>query len=112
MALGLLSLISIAMPAPAEDATAEAWSIVEWEAAWTKVLTRYVDDAGRIDFDSLRRNHSDWIGLLRLSPLSVPTRSRNGFLTSTRASPFTSMPITPWQCTESFRRVFPKVSAA
>jgi hypothetical protein len=59
MALGLLSLISIATPAPAGDATAEAWSIGEWEAAWTKVLTRYVDDAGRIDFDSLRRNHVD-----------------------------------------------------
>src|SRR5258708_803171 len=58
MALGLLSLISIATPAPAGDATAEAWSIGEWEAAWTKVLTRYVD-AGRIDFDSLRRNHVD-----------------------------------------------------
>ena len=59
MALGLLSLISIATPAPDGDATAEAWSIGEWEAAWTKVLTRYVDDAGRIDFDSLRQNHVD-----------------------------------------------------
>jgi hypothetical protein len=59
MALGLLSLISIATPAPAGDAVAEAWSIGEWEAAWTKVLTRYVDDAGRIDFDSLRQNHVD-----------------------------------------------------
>jgi hypothetical protein len=59
MALGLLSLISIATPAPAGDAAAEAWSIGEWEAAWTKVLTRYVDDAGRIDFDALRQNHVD-----------------------------------------------------
>jgi hypothetical protein len=57
MALGLLSLISIATPAPAGDAAAEAWSIGEWEAAWTKVLTRYVDDLGRIDFESLRQNH-------------------------------------------------------
>src|SRR6266540_3600770 len=59
MALGLLSLISIATPAPAGDAAAEAWSIGEWEAAWTKVLTRNVDDAGRIDFDSLSRNQVD-----------------------------------------------------
>jgi len=59
MALGLLSLISIATPAPAGDTAAEAWSIGEWETAWTKVLTRYVDDAGRIDFDSLRQNHAD-----------------------------------------------------
>jgi hypothetical protein len=55
MAVGLLSLISIATPAPAGDAAAEAWSIGEWEAAWTKVLSRYVDDLGRIDFDALRR---------------------------------------------------------
>ena len=59
MALGLLSLISIATPAPAGDTATEAWSIGEWETAWTKVLIRYVDDAGRIDFDSLRQNHSD-----------------------------------------------------
>jgi hypothetical protein len=57
MALGLLSLISTR--APAGDTATEAWSIGEWEAAWTKVLTRYVDDAGRIDFDSLRQNHAD-----------------------------------------------------
>jgi Protein of unknown function, DUF547 len=59
MALGLLSLISIATPAPAVGAATQAWSIGEWEAAWTKVLTRYVDDAGRIDFDALRQNHVD-----------------------------------------------------
>ena len=59
MALGLLSLISIATPAPAGDTATEAWSIGEWETAWTKVLTRYVDDSGRIDFDSLRQNHAD-----------------------------------------------------
>ena len=57
MALGLLSLISTR--APALDAAAGASSIGEWEAAWTKVLTRHVDDSGRIDFDSLRRNHAD-----------------------------------------------------
>jgi Protein of unknown function, DUF547 len=59
MALGLLSLISIATPAPAGDAVAEAWSIGEWEAAWTKVLIRYVDDSGRVDFDALRQNQID-----------------------------------------------------
>jgi len=42
MALGLLSLISTR--APALDAAAGASSIGEWEAAWTKVLTRHVDD--------------------------------------------------------------------
>src|SRR5260370_36924554 len=47
------------MPDPAGGAAVEAWSIGEWEGAWTKVLSRYVDDAGRIDFDSLRQNHVD-----------------------------------------------------
>jgi Protein of unknown function, DUF547 len=59
MALGLLSLISIATPAPALDTATSAWSLSEWEATWTKVLTRYVDDLGRIDFDSLKQNHVD-----------------------------------------------------
>jgi Protein of unknown function, DUF547 len=57
MALGLLSLIST--PTPVLDSATGAWSIGEWEAAWTKVLTRYVDDAGRIDFDALRQNRVD-----------------------------------------------------
>lgn len=57
MALGLLSLISTR--APSLDTAIGASSIGEWEAAWTKVLTRHVDDEGRIDFDSLRRNRAD-----------------------------------------------------
>jgi hypothetical protein len=59
MALGFLSLISIATPAPALDAATKALSIGEWEALWTKVLTRYVDESGRIDFDVLSQNHTD-----------------------------------------------------
>ena len=57
MALGLLSLISTR--APAFDTATEASSIGEWEATWTKVLIRHVDDSGRVDFDSLRQNHAD-----------------------------------------------------
>lgn len=59
MTLGLLSLISIATPAPATDTATGAWSFSEWEAAWTRVLTQYVDDVGRVDFDALRQNHAD-----------------------------------------------------
>lgn len=59
MALGLLTLISIATPAPAMDTATAAWSVSEWETAWTKVLTRVVGDLGRIDFDALRQNHAD-----------------------------------------------------
>src|SRR6516165_5585902 len=57
MVFGLLSPISTR--APALGIATEAWNIGEWETAWTKVLTRYGDDSGRIDFDSLRQNHTD-----------------------------------------------------
>src|SRR5713226_875185 len=57
-ALGLLSLISIATPAPALDAATKALNIGEWEALWTRVLTRHVDESGRIDFDALSQNHA------------------------------------------------------
>jgi hypothetical protein len=57
--MGLLSLISIATPVPARDAAAANLSIGEWEALWTKVLIRHVDDSGRIDFDALSHNHAD-----------------------------------------------------
>ena len=56
MGFGLLSLISIATPVQAEDADL---SIGEWEALWTKVLIRNVDDSGRIDFDALTHDHAD-----------------------------------------------------
>jgi hypothetical protein len=59
MALGLLSLISIATPAPALDAATKALSIPEWETLWTNVLTRHVDESGRIDFHALSMNHAD-----------------------------------------------------
>jgi hypothetical protein len=57
MGFGLLSLISITTPAPAEGAA--NLSIGEWEALWTKVLIRNVDDSGRIDFDALTHNRAD-----------------------------------------------------
>lgn len=78
MALGLLSLISTATPAPALDAATAAMSIGDWEAAWTKVLTRTVDDAGRIDFDSLRQDRVDLDRVVAFvaaaDPVSQPQR--------------------------------------
>jgi hypothetical protein len=55
--MGLLSLLSIATPLPAGDAT--NLSTGEWEALWAKVLIPHVDDSGRIDFDALSHNHVD-----------------------------------------------------
>jgi hypothetical protein len=59
MALSLLSLISIATPAPALDSATKALSIGEWETLWTRVLSQHVDEWGRIDFDALSQNHAD-----------------------------------------------------
>jgi len=57
MGFGLLSLVSIATPVNARDAA--SLSIGEWEALWTKVLARHVDESGRIDFDALSHDHTD-----------------------------------------------------
>ena len=57
--LGLLSLISTATPAPALDAATKALTIEGWEVLWTTVLTRHVDEYGRIAFDALSQNHAD-----------------------------------------------------
>jgi hypothetical protein len=50
----------------------------EWEAMWTKVLSRSVDDSGRIDFDSLRQDHRDLDRVVAFvtaaDPLSQPQR--------------------------------------
>jgi hypothetical protein len=57
MGLTLFSLISGATPVTAWDAA--DLSIGEWEALWTKVLARHVDESGRIDFDALSHDHAD-----------------------------------------------------
>ncbi len=78
MALGLLSLISIATPVPALDAATKGLSVGEWEALWTKVLTRHVDDAGRVDFSALRGDHADLDRVVAFvvaaDPVSQPQR--------------------------------------
>jgi Protein of unknown function, DUF547 len=53
----MVSLISF--PPPPIDAETKAMTIGEWETLWTRVLGRSVDDAGRIDFDALAKNHAD-----------------------------------------------------
>jgi hypothetical protein len=67
MALGVLLLIvaafnlssAAAAPVRVADPAPEELSVREWEALWTSVLMRRVDDAGRIDFTSLARDHAD-----------------------------------------------------
>jgi hypothetical protein len=57
LVLGLISLFSIPTPVPANRS--DIGSIAEWEAVWTSVLTRHVDERGRIDFSTLKDNHDD-----------------------------------------------------
>ncbi len=57
MAFGLLSLFFTPTAVPAiEDRLA---TVRDWETLWTKVLAQHVDEAGRIDFASLVRDHGD-----------------------------------------------------
>jgi hypothetical protein len=67
MALGFLLLIAAvlslssaaAAAARVADPAPEERSVREWEALWTSVLMRRVDDAGRIDFTSLAQDRAD-----------------------------------------------------
>jgi hypothetical protein len=53
-------------------------SIGEWEAIWTHVLTRHVDEAGRIDFVGLQSDRSGLdqvVGFVAaVDPMSAPAR--------------------------------------
>ncbi|MGH9810134.1 MAG: DUF547 domain-containing protein, partial [Terriglobia bacterium] len=59
MAFGLLTLSLAATPAAAYVPDAKNLTIPEWEAVWTSVLTRHVDDAGGIDFSGLADDRAD-----------------------------------------------------
>ncbi len=58
MTLLLLSLKAMAA-SPDQGADTEAMDVGTWEALWTRVLARHVDDAGRIDFAGLEQDHRD-----------------------------------------------------
>ncbi len=77
-AFGLLSLLYVTPYAAATTPDAEAMTIREWEALWTEVLTRHVDDAGRIDFFKLAQDHVDLdrvVGFVSaVDPVSQPQR--------------------------------------
>src|SRR6266446_9482870 len=78
LAFGLLWLLSAATPATVSTPGAETLTIPEWEALWTGVLTRYVDDAGRIDFAALAKDLADLDRVVAfvaaVDPLSQPQR--------------------------------------
>jgi hypothetical protein len=82
IALGVLLLIIIPVTFPLGAAVArpgtEEMSVREWEALWTSVLTRHVDNAGRIDFAALIRDHADLDRVVAfvaaVDPVSRPQR--------------------------------------
>jgi hypothetical protein len=72
------SAIAPPAPVPGTAPAAEELSIGEWEALWTSVLMRHVDDAGRIDFIALTREHADLDRVVAfiaaVDPVSRPQR--------------------------------------
>src|SRR5687767_12723452 len=54
---GLLALITSAATTPASGDAPR--NVRDWEALWTKVLVRHVDEEGRIDFAALARGRGD-----------------------------------------------------
>ncbi len=59
VAMAILPILIAAASAAAPAPGAEGMTIPEWEALWTRVLTRHVDDAGHIDFSGLKHDHAD-----------------------------------------------------
>lgn len=58
MVLAAPTIVSRAMPA-ALSSEVEQLSVGDWEAIWTRVLERHVDQVGRIDFAGLKSDHAD-----------------------------------------------------
>ncbi len=77
-AIGLLSLFYVTAYAATAAPDAEAMTNREWEALWTEVLIRHVDDAGRIDFATLAQDHVDLDRVVAfvaaVDPVSQPQR--------------------------------------
>jgi hypothetical protein len=77
-ALGLIAFLSTVTAVPATDHPPAAMTTRDWETIWTKVLSRYVDDEGTIDFAGLRadRSHLDQVVafVATIDPASAPER--------------------------------------
>src|SRR5258708_13354585 len=51
VALGVSSLLAVSAPVPA--AATDSMTVPQWQALWSAVLSRSVDQQGRIDFSGL-----------------------------------------------------------
>jgi hypothetical protein len=78
IAVGVVMLLSTATAGAADPPGAAAMTIPEWQALWSSVLARYVDDAGRIDFAALSNDHADLDRVVAfvaaVDPVSEPQR--------------------------------------
>jgi Protein of unknown function, DUF547 len=78
MLLAGWTILSRAAPATPTPEGVDQLGIGEWEAIWTRVLERHVDQAGRIDFAGLRADHADLdrvVGFIAaVDPASSPAR--------------------------------------
>jgi hypothetical protein len=76
--LGLLALFFGATTGAAGAPAGESLTIPEWEALWSGVLTRYVDDRGRVDFSAMAQDHRDLDRVVAfvstIDPVSQPER--------------------------------------
>lgn len=76
--VSLFSLIAVGTPLSVGAQGADALTNHEWEALWTRVLAQHVDDAGRIDFSALARNHAELDRVVAfvaaVDPVSQPQR--------------------------------------
>ncbi|SRR5258708_3070977 len=54
VALFVISLLAVSAPVPA--AATDSMTVPQWQALWSAVLSRFVDQQGRIDFSGLARD--------------------------------------------------------
>ncbi len=76
--MGLIAFLSMATAVPATDHPPAAMTSRDWEALWTTVVSRHVDEAGRIDFSGLWANRHDLDRVVAfvaaIDPGSTPNR--------------------------------------
>jgi hypothetical protein len=78
IAFGLLTLLVGVAFSAGGTSSAETMTIPEWEALWSSVLAKRVDDAGHVDFAALTQDHGDLDRVVAfiaaVDPVSQPQR--------------------------------------
>jgi len=77
MAFSLLSFFFVTTAVPAVENVPA--SVHDWEVLWAKVLQKNVDESGRIDFESLTRDHFDLDRVVAFIAANAPSNKPNMF---------------------------------